>query len=259
MNSVERQNSIIELILSKGRISIQEISGMFEVSEMTARRDLAGLERRGLLRRTHGGAIANLGRSYEPPFQIRAAKDQAIKSAIGLKAAELIDDGDSIALDVGTTTLEIVPGLAGKRNLTILTSSLPVASRVVDCMSLELDARLILTGGVVRPRELSMVGSIPQEVCARLHVDKAFIAAGGITPQDGLTEYNMDDTQIKQVLIRSARETIVVADGSKFGVTTFASIAPLSAVHKIVTDKSAPAGMLDEIRALGVQVILAEP
>lgn len=256
MNSIERQGKIVELVHETGRVSIPEICAMFEISEMTARRDLNELDRQGLLRRVHGGAIENLGRSYEPSFQTRTIKNQEAKKAIGLKAAELIFDGDSIALDVGTTTLEIVPGLREKRNLTIITSCLQIAAKIVEQISLEVDARLIITGGIVRPRELSMVGHIPEHVYQDLHVDKAFIGIGGISLQDGLTEYNIEDTQIKKMLISSAREKIVVADGAKFGVTTFASVARLTEIDKIVTDKSAPADMIEQIRKLGVEVIV---
>jgi DeoR/GlpR family transcriptional regulator of sugar metabolism len=203
------------------------------------------------------GAAANLGRSYEPPFQTRATKNQPAKAAIGLKAAELIYDGDSIALDVGTTTLEVARGLAGKRNLTVVTNCLQIANLLVDILSLEVDARLILTGGIVRPRELSMIGNIPEQVYQDFHVDKAFIGIGGISLEDGLTEYNIEDTQIKRMLLKSAREKIVVADSSKFGLTTFATAGPLTAVDKIVTDANAPADMVDEIRKIGVEVIVA--
>lgn len=258
MAALNRIGQIVELAMEQGSISIQEICDRFGVSEMTARRDLNELDRQGLLRRVHGGAIASLARSYEPPFPTRATKNTPAKIAIGLRAAELIYDGDSIALDVGTTTLEIVGGLQGKRNLTIVTSCLQIANRVVAELSLSSDVRLILTGGIVRPRELSMVGSIAEIVYRDLHVDKAFIGIAGIHPVDGLTEYNLEDAQTKQMLIQSAREKIVVADGSKFGLTTFATVSPLSSIGKIVTDKSAPANILDEIRKFGVEVILAE-
>lgn len=258
MNAVERQNRILELVHENGQIAIVNICKYFGVSEMTARRDLNDLDRKGLLRRIHGGAIANLGRSYEPSFQTRAVKNKKAKTAIGLKAAELVYDGDSIALDVGTTTLEIVAGLKGKRNLTIVTSCLQIATKVVDQISLEIDARLILTGGIVRPRELSMIGPIPEQVYQDLHVDKAFIGIGGLTLEDGLTEYNIEDTQIKRIMIRSAHEKIVVVDGAKFGVTTFASVAPLAAIDKIVTDTSAPMNAVEEIRKRGIEVIIAD-
>jgi DeoR/GlpR family transcriptional regulator of sugar metabolism len=131
MNAAERQSKIVEIVMAEGSISVPDICEHFDVSEMTARRDLNEIDRQGLLRRVRGGAVANLGRSYEPPFPIRATKNQRAKAAIGLKAAELVCDGDSIALDVGTTTLEIVRGLKGKRNLTIVTSCLQIANLVV--------------------------------------------------------------------------------------------------------------------------------
>lgn len=258
MNPVERHNRIVEIVNETGKIDIPEIASRFNVSEMTARRDLNELDRQGLVRRIHGGAIANLGRSYEPPFKIRTDKNQKVKQAIGLKAAGLIFDGDSIALDVGTTTLEIVPGLVEKRNLTIVTGCLQIANHIVELLSLENDARLILTGGIIRPRELSMVGPIPENVYRDLHVDKAFLGIGGISLDVGLTEFNIEDTQIKKIMIQSAREKIVVADGSKFNKTTFASVAPLGAIDKIVTDRSAPRDAIAEIEEMGVEVILAD-
>ncbi len=231
---------------------------MFHVSDMTARRDLNELDRQGLLRRTHGGAHLNFGRSYEPPLNTRAAKNQAAKEAIGLQAAKMILDGDSIALDVGTTTLEIVKGLRGLQNLTIVTASLPIANLIVTTLSLEVDVRLILTGGIIRPRELSCVGEFSTRVYEELHVDKAFIGVAGISLKDGFTEYNLEDTVLKRKLIGSAREKIVVADGTKFGVTTFINIAPLTAIDRIVTDQSAPLEIVDQIRRLGVDVILTD-
>ncbi len=258
MDAQERQSQIVEMVLSKGHVSVPEICGLFGVSEMTARRDLTQLDRQGLLRRYHGGAAASLGRSYEPAYNIRSTKQRAAKEAIGRKAAELVIDGDSIALDVGTTTLAIVPGLAGKRNLTIVTSCLQIANLVVSHMALEVAARLIVTGGIVRPRELSMIGAIPDQAYQHFHVDKAFIGTAGISLQDGLTEYNVDDAQIKRVMMRHARERIVVADGSKFGVTTFSSVGALTEADKIVTDRSAPAEMLEAIRQRGVEIILAD-
>lgn len=257
MSSLQRQSQIVEILQEKGRISIPEMCKMFGISDMTARRDLNEMDRLGLLRRIHGGAVANLGRSYEPPYQMRYSKNQSAKSCIGAKAAELIYDGDSIALDVGTTTLEIVKGLKGKRNLTIVTNSLQIANMVVDNLSLEINARLILTGGVVRSQELSMIGNMSERAYQEFHVDKAFIGIGGISLEDGLTEYNMEDARIKRILFSSAREKIVVADASKFGITTFASVASLKSVDKIVTDPEVSLEVIEKIRNLGVEVIIA--
>lgn len=253
-----RRQQILELVQQNNRISVVEICRRFGVSEMTARRDLQELDREGLLRRVRGGAIQNLGRSYEPPLIIRANKQFTQKQAIGQRAAELILDGDSIALDIGTTTLEIARALHDKRNLTVITASLPIANEIVASYALESDIRLILTGGVVRGSEWSMVGAFSARMYAQLHVDKAFIGIGGISLEDGLTEYNLEDASVKWSLLESARQVIVVADGSKFGVTAFASVGPLDAVDTIITDGSAPPDMLAHLRSRDIEVLVAQ-
>jgi DeoR/GlpR family transcriptional regulator of sugar metabolism len=254
----DRQQQILELIAENGQITVAQIVDRFGVSEMTARRDLAELAQDGLLRRVHGGAISNLGRSYEPPYPLRTNKSFAAKQAIGRAAAALINDGDSIAFDVGTTTLEIARCLPGKFNLTVVTASLPIANEIVARFSLEADLRLLLTGGVVRSGELSMIGEFASRVYQELHVDKAFIGVGGISLEAGLTEYNLDDTLVKRAMIATAGQIIVVADGSKLERTTFAQIAPLSDVDVIVTDRSADRTMLAALRAADIEVIVAD-
>jgi len=256
MSADGRQSKIVEMVMDQGEIKIQDICERFGISDMTARRDLNELDRRGLLRRVHGGAVANLGRSYEPSFQIRSVKNKKAKHAIGRKAAEMIYDGDSIALDVGTTTLEVARNLSGIRNLTVITNSIQISNVLVENLSLETEARLILTGGVVRPRELSMVGSIPEYVYQQFHVDKVFLGIGGISVDNGLTEFNMDDANIKSVLLKSARSSIVVADSTKFGVTTFKQVAPLESVDQIITDSGVSEEMVEDIQELGVDVIV---
>lgn len=258
MNIAERHRKIVEIVQDEGQITIQDICKHFSVSDMTARRDLNALDRKGLLRRIHGGAVASLGRSYEPPLQTRQAKNLASKQAIGLKAAELIYNGESIAIDVGSTTMEIVPGLAHKRNLTIITNSMPIANLVMNSLFLESNIRLIVSGGIVRPREFSLVGHIPQQIYQEFHVDKAFIGIAGVSIKDGLTEYNIEDALIKRALLQSAREKIILADSSKFGVTTLTAVAGLEEIDKIVTDQNAPQEMIEEIQKLGVEVILTD-
>lgn len=258
MIAAERQQKIVEMVVEAGQVSISQICEWFKVSEMTARRDLRKLDQQGLLRRVHGGAISNFGRSYEPPFSTRSIKNLKQKKQIGLKAAELILDGDSIALDVGTTTLEVVYGLKERRDLTIVTSCLQIANAVVENCSLDSNVRLIVTGGIVRPRELSMVGAIPEQVYSDLHVDKAFLGIGGVSLQDGFTEFNLEDTRVKQVLIRSAQEVIVLADSSKFGQTTFGSVCPFEDVDKLVTDSGVSAEDVEALVNRGVEVLIAD-
>lgn len=253
----DRRTKIVEIVQESGSKTVTELTELFDVSEMTIRRDLRDLDREGLLRRVHGGAVSSLGRSYEPPYNIRLTTNDEKKVAIGRKAAELVFDGDSIALDVGTTTLEIARALHGKRNLTIITASLPIANEVVSGLSLDTDARLILTGGIVRSAELSMTGHIAARTYSDFHVDKAFIGIGGLSLDDGLTEYNLDDALVKQPLIQNAQQRIVVADSSKLGRTTFTSIAPLSMVDTLITDGDIPPDVQTALQDMEIEVILA--
>jgi DeoR/GlpR family transcriptional regulator of sugar metabolism len=255
----ERRRQVVELVQQYGAVKVVNLCKHFNVSEMTIRRDLRELDREGLLRRVHGGAISNLGRSYEPSYQIRITRQVEAKRAIGIKAAEMILDGDSIGIDVGTTTLEIAHALHGKRNLTILTSSLPIANVIISNLSLSTDVRLILTGGIVRSGELSLTGNLAAQAYDELHVDKAFIGVGGVSLEDGCTEYNIEDASVKKHMIKNARQRIVVADASKLGRTTFTTVAPLSSIDTIITDSEAPEKFLQALREKGLEVVITDP
>lgn len=255
----ERHRAILEVVSSEGKITVGEICKLFDVSDMTARRDLRILDRQGFLRRVHGGAVSSLGRSYEPPYNMRITQATEAKQAIGRKAADLVYDGDSIALDVGTTTLEVARALQGKRNLTIVTASLTIANEIAAQFSLGTDVRLIMTGGIVRPREFSMIGHIAENTYRReFHVDKAFIGVGGLSLEEGLTEYNLEDALVKRALLNSAHEKIVVAEGAKIGRITFAAIGPLSAIQTIITDNSAPMDIITAFIDKGINIEIAD-
>ncbi|PWB51578.1 MAG: DeoR/GlpR transcriptional regulator [Anaerolineales bacterium] len=254
----ERYQKILELIASDGKITVGEIVRLFDVSDMTARRDIKILEQSGLLRRVHGGAVSNLGRSYEPPYSIRSSHATQAKKAIGKAAADMILNGDSIVLDVGTTTLQIVRAIIDRRNLTIITASLPIANEIISKFSLANDIRLILAGGIVRARELSMTGHIAQETFSQFQVDKAFIGVGGIDIKSGLTEYNLEDALVKKPLLKTARQKIVVAEGEKLGRSVFATIGSITDIDMIITDITAAEDKIRSFRDIGIEVIIAQ-
>jgi DeoR/GlpR family transcriptional regulator of sugar metabolism len=254
----ERHRLILELLQQEGNLLVSGVCEAFGVSEMTVRRDLRELEQQGLLRRVHGGAIDDLGRSYEPVFRLRETKNIQTKQRIGRHAAQMIISGDSVAIDTGTTTLEIVRSLASVRNLTIVTSSLPIATELAARCKLESDVRLILTGGIVRNSEHSMVGEIAQRTYGDLHVDKAFVGIGGIHLETGLTEYSLEEALVKRVLLESAQHRILVADGSKFNRVAFASVCSLSCIDTIVTDESASVEMIASLRRMGIEVVVVD-
>ncbi len=253
MLSKERHQQILQLIESQGSVRVTDLCQRFAVSDMTIRRDLAELERAGLIRRVYGGAVSARGRSYEPPFLTRSGEYQAEKERIGQAAAALVHDGDSLALDVGTTTLEVARHLKGKHNLTIVTNSLHIANVLANQPGI----RLILTGGILRPGELSLVGHLAEHAFQNFYVDKLFLGIGGINFETGLTEFNLEDALVKRAMLKIAKERIVVADASKFGQVAFASVAPLSAIHKIVTDTSIDPNDVRRLQEMNIEVILA--
>jgi DeoR/GlpR family transcriptional regulator of sugar metabolism len=253
MLPAERRKRILELVEERHAISVGELCAGLEVSEMTVRRDLRMLATEGLLQRVHGGVIAKRSRSYEPPHMLRASVNVEAKRAISEAAVRLVHEGDSLALDVGTTTLEIARKLVGIRNLTVLTASLPIANILVDAP----DIRLILTGGIVRKHELSMVGHVAENTLRGFHADKAFIGIGGIHTEAGLTEYNLEDALVKRHLIGCAEQVIVVADNSKLQRTCFVSVADLSVVDTLITDCDAPHAIVAELSRKGVDVLVA--
>lgn len=248
-----RRAFIVRAIDEQGSVTVQELAGSLDVSMMTVRRDLAELEREGVLRRVHGGAVSTRGRTTEPPYSLRLGHAAAAKQRIGALAAALVAEGDSLALDIGSTTLEVARRLVGRRNLTILTPSLRIAGLFLN----QREARLIVPGGMVRTGEGSLVGELTRYALERLFVDRLFLAVGCIDAQYGLSEYNWDDALVKQAMIRSAKQVILVADASKFGKVAFAYVAGFAAIHTLVTDQPPPDDILQKLQEAHVQVLIA--
>lgn len=253
MLPAERRKYILELVEKRNSISVAELCQILSVSDMTVRRDLRSLSRDGLLERVHGGALSRRGRSYEPPYVSRTSEHLQEKQVIGRRAAALVHEGDTVALDVGTTTLEVSKALFEMNNLTVITASLYIANVLREASGI----RLILAGGILRKQELSMIGHIAERTFQDFHVDKAFVGVGGLEIKAGLTEYNLEDTLVKKMMIANAEQVIVVADSSKLGEICFANIAPLSVVDVLVTDVGADYKGVDQLRARGVEVIIA--
>jgi DeoR/GlpR family transcriptional regulator of sugar metabolism len=250
----ERHKKIVEIVESKSRVTVKELAEEFNLNSMTIRRDFFELEKKGLLQRVHGGAICARGRSYEPPFIKRSTDNLEAKQKIGRKAAEYIHDGDSIALDVGTTTIEIAENLKGKTNLTILTPSIRIAQILADNPNI----RIICTGGILRPNEHSLIGDLAIATINNFYVDLLFLGMGGIDFAAGLTEYNLDDAQIKKALIKNAKEVILVADSSKFKKVAFTFISPIKVINRIITDSKIDNEVARRIKEVDIELIIAD-
>lgn len=234
-----------------GEVTVVDLAQRFAVSEMTIRRDLEALEADGTAKRVRGGAISAVSRSYEPPRSLRTVEAAPAKRAIGEAAAALVGEGESLVIDSGTTTLELAKALHGRRGVTVVTPSLLVAAELGN----EPDMRILVTGGQLRHGEMSLVGTDAENFFSDVNCDVAFIGIGGIDVERGLTEYNLDDTQVKRAAIASARRCVVLADASKVGRVAFATVAALSRVDVLVTDAPADDPLPRALTDQGAEIV----
>jgi DeoR/GlpR family transcriptional regulator of sugar metabolism len=252
MLAQERRQHIFEAIEAGGIAAVRDLAHRFDVSVITVSRDLQELEQQGLIRRIHGGAISVRGASYEPPYLARETQHADEKRRIAARAVDMIHDGQSILLDVGTTTLETARALKGHRNLTVLVSNLRAAMELANQSAIQ----VIVIGGRLRASELSMVGHLAEEMLRGFQVDQAFLGVGGITLDHGLTEFNLDEAGAKRVMVERARHTVVVADHTKFGRVMLAAVAPVSAVDTIITGTELDPATAASFHDAGIELLL---
>jgi DeoR family fructose operon transcriptional repressor len=237
-------------------VTVAELSRVLGVSDMTIRRDLDWLAERAIVTRVHGGALLYSHTEDEKPFRVRLMDFNPQKKSIGWAAAQLVKDGDRIILDAGTTTQQVASHLSGKKNLTVITNNLAVIDNLVRCSQPAGSyIETILLGGVLKHKELCTVGPLLTQELAALTADKYFLSAAGFSVQHGATDPDLREVEVKQVMLQSASQIILVADSSKYGTAQLAKIAPLSSIHKLVTDDSLPDKAIAEIEAAGVEVI----
>ncbi|MDI6600774.1 DeoR/GlpR family DNA-binding transcription regulator [Calorimonas adulescens] len=249
MFSEERRIRIMDIINSGKTVTVEELSKMLDVSESTIRRDLKYLEGKGLIHRTHGGAMNPLPTNYEPTFLEKKEEMIDEKKAIGRKAASLIEDGDTVIIDSGTTTMEIVRNLSVNR-AKIVTNSPHAAIELQYRQGIE----VILTGGMLRYETQALVGPIADELIQRIKADKAFIGTNGIT-LDGFTTPNVVEAATKRNMVRNAEKVYIVADSTKFNKASFMRFADLDEVDCIITDSKLPEDVYNEFSGNGIDII----
>ena len=240
MLNSERRKKILQQLLRDGEVTVLELAERLKTSTMTVRRELTSLERAGLLRRTHGGAIQVEPMFYEPLRYLSSfvAQEQfhaAEKRRIGLAAAELVKDGETIALGAGTTTTQVGRSLRHRKGITVVTNALNIAVE----LSHRANLNIIVTGGSLSSDSFALIGSLGITAVGDRFYDKAFIGGDGIHPDHGLTTNCPDQGSVHQAMIRQSRQRIVVADHSKIGNVGKALIAPITDLDLIITDESA--------------------
>jgi DeoR family fructose operon transcriptional repressor len=252
MLAVERQSHIAELITRRSAVTVSELCERFSVSDMTIRRDLQRLEQEGVLIRTHGGAVARM-LEQDAAYGIREQAQRKEKEDIARAAAELVRPDETVFLDAGTTTAHLARHLHGKAGLTVITNSLYVLRELGG----EPQITLIATGGTVRQSTLSFVGSWAEDMISHFHADRLFLAATAVDLDRGLFNSNVYEVGVKQQMIRSSREVILLADHTKFGKQSTAKIADLDAVHRVITDPQISPEFSSALRAHPVDVRVA--
>ncbi|MFC2015356.1 DeoR/GlpR family DNA-binding transcription regulator [Chloroflexota bacterium] len=249
----ERLDRTTMLLQEQGRVSVTDLSERFGVSTVTIRHDLATLEQQNRLVRTHGGAIAKANAGLEPPaFALRKDLHIAEKERIGRAAAELVRDGDSIALDASTTAWQVARNLKDRRELTVVTNGLFIALEFLDSPGVT----VVMPGGSLRPASASLVGDQGACMLDRYNVQKGFFGAGGFTLEEGLTDTNQYEVELKRRMVERSKVVIAVVDSSKWEQVTFASVAPLDQLDRVIADNAAPQEMVSILRERGVQVTL---
>lgn len=249
-----RREKILEMIQEDGHIKVTDLSRIFKVSEVTIRQDLERLDSEGIIVRDHGGAYLKSISAQVRSFTLQHRNNMEKKVVIGKKAAELIYDGDTIILDSGTTTTEVARNLTGRNNLTVITNSLNIAMMLGG----EPSINVIMTGGEFKAPTLSLTGEKAAVFFSGLHADKLFLATAGISLKSGLTYPSISDLVVKKAMIDTAETVYLVADSTKIGKSSLASLGALSLVDFLITDK----GLQDDHRKLfdehDIEYIIAE-
>lgn len=250
MLAEERHRSVLEWLRQQPTLRTSELKERLQVSEVTIRNDLRLMEQQGLVRRVHGG-VASVN-TDEIALRQRESSYQKEKARIGAAAAALINPGETVLLDAGSTAIEVARHLAPDLPCTIITHSPLVALQVISSPMVE----VMLIGGMLHKVIRASLGPETVRDLKRLHVNKLFLSVAAVHPDNGLTDNHMLAAEIKRTMLQVADHTILLTDSSKWGKTLLMGIAPLDAVHTIITDKGIPADAPDSLRARGFDVRL---
>jgi DeoR/GlpR family transcriptional regulator of sugar metabolism len=253
MFTYERQHKILQILEKNPSVRISGLSESLGVSEATVRRDLDRLCETGAIKRIHGGAVRMERTPPEAPVILRTTVNIEEKRRIGGLAAGLVNAGDTVFIGSGTTALEVARCLAGRQDLTVITN----AQTVINLLSQEEGITLIGTGGFLRSSELSFIGYLAEQALRELRPQKVIMGIRAVSLDQGLTNDYIPEVSTDRVIIQSAPEVVLVADHTKFGKVATALVAPLTAIHTLVTDTGLDEDILVGLRGLVKNVLLA--
>ena len=249
-----RKAQVLRYIENSGSATIRELSALLKVSEATIRRDLDELNSENRVERIHGGAlISKTSRtSFECAYQDKAKIMTDEKKRIGFQAASYVEDGETVLLDSGTTSLQIAMNLSSKKNITVITYDLYIANAAV----LDASSTLIVTGGMRRPDFGVLTGSMVQDFIREIRVDKAFLGADAVDVKFGVSNATFHEVDLKKALIHAAQKVYLVADHSKFGNLALMHVCGLNEIDLIVTDRNLPQEMQAALKSANYNCVL---
>ena len=248
----QRRQEILNLIREDGHAKVQKLSQIFKVSDVTIRQDLEALEELGYVQREHGGAfLKDVGNFASTGTLINESVKVAEKLELARKAIALIKEGEIIILDSGSTTTELAKLMTGFHNLTVITNALNIAYILGGNPGIN----LIVSGGEFKAPTLSLTGDMAAATFKGIHVDKCFLATAGISPDMQLTYPSLSDLVVKSAMIRAANKVYLLADSSKIGVSSFASLGRITLIDTLITDSQISDGQLQMLRELNVEVL----
>ena len=250
--SEERRMQIARLVSERGRVLVHELSEEFNMSTVTIRNDLNELHRRGVLIRSRGGAVHNESNALESSLTERILSQAAEKRRIGIAAAAMVNDGETIILDSGTTTQEIARNLKGKKGLQVITNGVNVAMELLGVQGIQ----LVIVGGILRADSVSVVGGFAESMLQNLSADKLFLGADSCDPEFGPSTPNLEESLVNQAMVKISREVILVVDSTKFTKRSMSRITSLAEIHKVITDKKTAPEIVERLVGSGCEVVL---
>lgn len=253
MKPRERRHAILELSHTGASLAVDEIAARFAISRETVRRDLARLDRDGLLRRVHGGATVPRS-GTEPPFLERQQLHMEAKRRIGLAAAALFEPGDSLLIDTGSTTEQFANALATKTNLTVITNSSRIATAV---SGIARTNEVYVLGGAFRADTGQILGSLCIEQLGLFTATHAVLGAGAISVEGRVMDYDTDEAQLARMMISRAKHVTILADSAKIGRSALMTVCEARAIHRLVTDQPPPKPLQEVLASAQVEIIVA--
>ena len=250
--SEERRMQILQIVRERGRVRVHELSERFSTSAVTIRNDLNELHRRGLLLRSRGGAVHYETANFESSLTERSQTHAAEKRRIGAAAAAMVNDGETIILDSGTTTQEIARHLKGKKGLQVITNGVNVAMELLGVQGIQ----LVIVGGILRADSVSVVGGFAENMLEHLSADRLFLGAAACDPEFGPSTPNLEESLVNQAMVKIAREVVLVVDSTKFTKRSMSRITSFSGIHKVITDKGIAPEIEERLRTSGCEVVL---